>query len=150
AMLNIEAAGAFVSLLRARLRASPRLNSTDDAIAPENQANSDGRRPGRLPMNPEQFFEILDSYMLQGWKRIHDGRFWRHLEENGLDHGLYIALMTEVFHYTRHNAQNQALASLSAFSDRLGLLQFCLRHAYAEAGHDLMVLADLEAIGIDR
>jgi pyrroloquinoline quinone (PQQ) biosynthesis protein C len=58
--------------------------------------------------------------------------------------------MTEIYHYTHHNAQNQALAAVRVGSERLELLRFCLRHAYEEAGHDLMVLHDLEQVGVER
>jgi len=100
-------------------------------------------------MDIESFFDLLDAKTRDGWKRIRGGRFWKHITDEGLDRDLYVTVMTEVFHYTRHNAQNQALAALNVLSDRLPLLQFCLHHAYSEAGHDLMVLEDLRSIGVD-
>lgn len=84
-----------------------------------------------------------------GWRRIHAGPFWQHLRTSGMDRTLYVDLMTEIFHFTRHNAQNQALAGVRVGSDRVRLLRYCLQHALEEAGHDLMVLHDLRAIGID-
>jgi thiaminase len=90
-----------------------------------------------------QFLAACDARAAAGWAEIHRGAFWRELRRSGLDRETYVDLLTQIFHYTRHNAQNQALAALHVDSDRLPLLRFCLRHALEEAGHDLMVLHDL-------
>lgn len=94
------------------------------------------------------FLERLDEAQRAKWTEVHQGPFWIHLRAHGLDRDLYVRLMTEIFHYTRHNAQNQALAALKVSSDRLKLLRYCLHHAYEEAGHDLMVLSDLGSIDV--
>jgi pyrroloquinoline quinone (PQQ) biosynthesis protein C len=94
------------------------------------------------------FLERLDEAQRAKWAEVHQGPFWIHLRAHGLDRDLYVRLMTEIFHYTRHNAQNQALAALKVSSDRLKLLRYCLHHAYEEAGHDLMVLSDLSSIDV--
>lgn len=96
----------------------------------------------------EQFFERLSREESEIWQRIHQGEFSRHVRTYGADRELYIAMMTEIFHYTRHNAQNQALAALRLDSERLTLLRYCLHHAYSEAGHDQMVIKDLSSIGV--
>lgn len=96
------------------------------------------------------FLEDCDERRAQGWQRLKAGAFWSGLREHGIDRELYVALLTEIYHYTHHNAQNQALAAVRVGSDRLELLRFCLRHAFEEAGHDLMVLHDLEAVGVER
>lgn len=98
--------------------------------------------------NMTTFLEGLDEAQRAKWAEIHQGPFWTHLRTHGLDRGLYVRLMTEIFHYTRHNSQNQALAALKVMSDRVKLLRYCLHHAYEEAGHDLMVLSDLASIGV--
>jgi pyrroloquinoline quinone (PQQ) biosynthesis protein C len=98
----------------------------------------------------EQFLNELYNQEIESWRRIHQGVFWRHILNHGIDKSLYCRLMTEIYHYTYHNAQNQALAAVGVGSERLPLLNFCLHHAYEEAGHDLMVLHDLELIGVDR
>lgn len=100
-------------------------------------------------MNMDQFFHSLEHQQSECWKQIHQGPFWSHLLSNGLDKGLYIHLMAEIFHYTRHNTQNQALAAVKLDSNRLSLMRYCLHHAQAESGHDLMVLRDLNSIGVD-
>lgn len=96
------------------------------------------------------FIERLDEITAECWAKIHRGPFWQHLLEHGLDRELYIDLMVQVYGFTKYNAQNQALAALRVTSDRVQLLRFCLEHAFEEAGHDLMVLKDLESIGVDR
>lgn len=97
----------------------------------------------------DKFFDKLDRETAEIWARIHQGAFTQHVRKHGVDRELYIAMMTEIFHYTRHNAQNQALAAIKVGSDRLQLLKYCLHHAYAEAGHDQMVIEDLASIGVD-
>ncbi|MEM7305823.1 MAG: iron-containing redox enzyme family protein [Planctomycetota bacterium] len=101
-------------------------------------------------MSPDPaFLTRAEELAAEGWARIATGRFWRHVLSEGFDRQLYVGLMGEIRHYTRHNAQNQALAARRVFSDRLGLLRFCLRHALEEAGHDLFVSNDLRSIGVE-
>jgi thiaminase len=95
------------------------------------------------------FLAQCDELAERGWRAIHAEPFWQDLLGQGLDRPTYVALLAQIFHYTRHNAQNQAQAAISVGSDRLPLLRFCLQHAFEEAGHDLMVLSDLAAIGVD-
>ena len=97
----------------------------------------------------EAFLARCEEAAAEGWREIHSGAFWSGLRARGLERTTYVELMAQIFHYTRHNAQNQALAATTVGSERLPLLRFCLRHALEEAGHDLMVLHDLESIGVD-
>ncbi|MCD2100399.1 iron-containing redox enzyme family protein [Rhodococcus rhodochrous] len=97
----------------------------------------------------ETFFAELDEALDAKWAEIHAQPFWTHLRVNGLDRELYFMTMREIYHYTRHNTQNQALAAINTFSDNLKVLKFALHHAYAEAGHDQMVVADLDSAGFD-
>lgn len=101
------------------------------------------------PVAAEAFLARCEEAAADGWREIHAGAFWRALRTLGLDRPTYVELMAQIFHYTRHNAQNQALAAASVGSERLPLLRFCLRHAQEEAGHDLMVLHDLASIGVE-
>ena len=96
------------------------------------------------------FFTTLEQETEKAWNKIYTGSFWQHLRYHGLDRGLYICLMTQIYGFTKYNAQNQALAGAKVTSERLNLLRFCLEHAFEEAGHDLMVLNDLEKVGVDR
>lgn len=94
-----------------------------------------------------EFFERLETTEREAWRRIHASASWQRLKR-GIDRDFYVTLMTQVYHYTKYNAQNQALVAIKLDSSRLPLLKYCLHHAYTEAGHDLMVLKDLESIGI--
>lgn len=95
------------------------------------------------------FLKRLDDQVSESWAAVRQGDFWRHVLAYGFDRELYVLLMTQVYHYTKHNAQNQALAAVNVGSDRVSLLRYCLHHAYEEAGHDGMVLNDLKAIGVE-
>jgi pyrroloquinoline quinone (PQQ) biosynthesis protein C len=97
----------------------------------------------------DQFIQTLEDQVADSWAQVRRGQFWQHVLKHGFDHELYVALMTEVFQYTKHNAQNQALAAVGVGSDRVNLMRFCLHHAFEEAGHDGMVLRDLKAVGVD-
>jgi pyrroloquinoline quinone (PQQ) biosynthesis protein C len=95
------------------------------------------------------FLKLCESRVALCWEELKRGPFWTHMREHGIDRDLYVGMMTEIYHYTHHNAQNQALAAVRVGSERLELLRFCLHHAYDEVGHDLMVLKDLKAVGVD-
>jgi pyrroloquinoline quinone (PQQ) biosynthesis protein C len=110
------------------------------------------RRADQLAKGRETMTDILHKLAgaeRAGWDAIHARPFWQHLRAYGLDRDLYVALMTQVYHYTSHNAQNQALAAVSIGPNRTRLLKYCLHHAYEEAGHEKMVLADLNSLGVD-
>lgn len=64
------------------------------------------------------------------------------------DKRLYALYLMETYQYTFHNSRNQALVavSLDAAAD-IQYLKFCLKHAYEEAGHEMMALHDLKALG---
>lgn len=65
------------------------------------------------------------------------------------DRRLYIIYLIETYHYTRHNAKNQALVAVRFEGESNPYFQFCLHHAADEAGHELMALHDLKKLGID-
>jgi hypothetical protein len=61
---------------------------------------------------------------------------------------LYALYLLETYHYTLHNSRNQALVAASlAPTASIHYLKFCLKHAYEEAGHELMALHDLKTLG---
>jgi len=94
------------------------------------------------------FFARLDEVVNAGWGRIKRGAFARHVGEHGVSSELYRRTMIEVFHYTRHNSINQAVAAYRVPPERTKLLGFCYRHAGEELGHERMVVRDLEAAGL--
>lgn len=100
-----------------------------------------------IKMN-NNIFELLDQRIEEEWTKIHSGKFWSHIKKHGIDKELYTLVMTQIFHYTAHNTQNQALVSVNLNSQRAGMLKYALHHALEEAGHDLMVIKDLEYLNV--
>jgi pyrroloquinoline quinone (PQQ) biosynthesis protein C len=56
--------------------------------------------------------------------------------------------MLQIFHYTRHNSINQAIAALRIDPEQMPLLRFVYGHAKEELGHERLVLHDLRSIGL--
>ncbi|MFC4127433.1 iron-containing redox enzyme family protein [Nocardia rhizosphaerae] len=96
----------------------------------------------------EDLFTQLDAEIDALWTRAREGKMWKHVTTHGFDRGLYFLVMKQVFHYTSHNATNQAVAAFRTTPDQLGLLKFVYEHAREELGHERMVLHDLRAIGL--
>jgi hypothetical protein len=90
------------------------------------------------------FVQLLRSSVNQDWAMLKQGPFWRLMLNRPVSKDLYYDLMIEIYHYTRHNSMNQAVA---AFVDAPeGLLKFIYSHAAEELGHERMVTHDLESI----
>lgn len=96
----------------------------------------------------EELFARLETAIGDIWSTAREGRFWTHVQENGFDRALYRLVMVQVYHYTRHNSINQAVAAFGAAPEQIGLLRFVYTHAGEELGHENMVLHDLRAIGL--
>ena len=71
----------------------------------------------------------------------------RRIESGQFDARLYAIYLCETFHYTAHNARNQALVGVHAQADA-EYLRFCFRHALEETGHELMALHDVKKLGV--
>lgn len=95
-----------------------------------------------------ELFERLDRSIEELWTHASNSEFWRHVLTHGFDRELYRITMTQIYHYTRHNSVNQAVAAFRADPDQIGLLRFVYGHADEELGHEKMVLHDLRAIGL--
>lgn len=80
--------------------------------------------------------EILASSRLVG--AIRDG---------SIDKALYAIYMLETYHYTAHNARNQALVGVR-HADHAPYAKFCFEHAAEEVGHERMALHDVMSIGL--
>jgi len=93
-------------------------------------------------------FARLETVIGDIWGRAREGRFWNHVLENGFDRSLYRLVMVQIYHYTRHNSINQAVAAFGAVPEQIGLLRFAYTHAREELGHENMVLHDLRAVGL--
>jgi hypothetical protein len=115
-------------------------NGTVDAVpAPADTTDSTLHR---------QLFERLDRSIDELWTHASNSEFWQHVLTRGFDRELYRIAMTQIYHYTRHNSLNQAVAAFGADPDEIGLLRFVYGHASEELGHEKMVLHDLRAIGL--
>jgi pyrroloquinoline quinone (PQQ) biosynthesis protein C len=114
-------------------------STTDLATVPEQRGTS--------PV-PDELFARLDGSVAALWAQARDGAFWRHVTEHGFDAALYRIVMTQIYHYTRHNSVNQAVAAFRAEPEQIRLLRFVYSHAAEELGHERMVLHDLRAVGL--
>jgi hypothetical protein len=95
-----------------------------------------------------ELFERLDRSIDELWAHANNSEFWQHVLTHGFDRELYRITMTQIYHYTRHNSLNQAVAAFGADPDEIGLLRFVYGHADEELGHEKMVLHDLRATGL--
>ncbi|TFY97801.1 iron-containing redox enzyme family protein [Ramlibacter rhizophilus] len=99
--------------------------------------------PGAFLLSTE-FIQALRLAVDDQWKVIRQGAFWRQVMDRPVTHALYRDLMLQVWHYSRHNSMNQAVAAFVPAPE--GLLKFVYRHAAEELGHEKMVVHDLRSI----
>jgi len=71
------------------------------------------------------------------------------LEPGFVDKRLYAMYLCETYHYTLHNARNQALVATRREAMSVQYMKYCLNHALEEAGHELMALHDLKNLGFE-
>ncbi|MCE2028728.1 iron-containing redox enzyme family protein [Sessilibacter corallicola] len=95
------------------------------------------------------FIDELNVLVKNRWESIYKGAFFTYIGENQMDKDLYASFMYELYHYTRHNSINQAVAANATSPEDRGLLKFAYKHALEELGHENMVLADLKRVGVD-
>ena len=65
-----------------------------------------------------------------------------------LDPRLYVAYLTNVFHYAQHSARVIALAGSRCVAANPPLAQYLFKHADEELGHEQWALDDLAALGV--
>ncbi|MDF2463375.1 MAG: putative transcriptional activator, TenA family [Ramlibacter sp.] len=94
----------------------------------------------------DRFIETLQQIVDAEWARIKAGEFWRCVMSKPVQRPLYRDLMLQVYHYSRHNSMNQAVAAFVPAPE--GLLKFVYRHAAEELGHERMVIHDLKSVGL--
>src|SRR3954470_17565273 len=92
------------------------------------------------------FVQSLRQAVDAQWADIKRGEFWRLVQQRPVRKELYRDMMREVFHYSRHNSINQAVAAFVPAPE--GLLKFVYRHAAEELGHEKMVVHDLKSVGL--
>lgn len=95
------------------------------------------------------FLEHLDHVVSKNWSHIRGGLFWKTVESQGVSKALWRQTLTQIYHYTRHNSINQAVAAYRAQPDQVPLLRFVYKHADEELGHEQMVERDLQSLGVD-
>jgi len=93
------------------------------------------------------FLDCLQNVVNQQWYKAKQGVFWKHSKQHGVSRELWQRIMIEIYHYTRHNSINQAVAAYRLKPEMNVLLAFCYKHALEELGHERMVVRDLESIG---
>src|SRR5215210_5679500 len=91
-----------------------------------------------------EFVAVLRERVNLQWADIKRGAFWRRVMEQRVSPELYRDLMMQVYHYSRHNSMNQAVAAFVPAPE--GLLKFVYKHAAEELGHERMVIHDLKSI----
>ncbi|MBN9412000.1 MAG: iron-containing redox enzyme family protein [Burkholderiales bacterium] len=92
------------------------------------------------------FIPSLQEAVDAEWATIKQGAFWRHVMKQPVSREFYRDLMLQIYHYSRHNSMNQAVAAFGPAPE--GLLRFVYRHAAEELGHERMVTHDLKSIGL--
>jgi hypothetical protein len=97
-----------------------------------------------------ELFGRLDASIAEQWTRAKASAAWRGIVSAGWSRELYRVTMLQLFHYTRHNSINQALAALRAEPEQVELLRFVYAHAKEELGHEKLILHDLKSIGLWR
>ncbi|RYG11478.1 MAG: iron-containing redox enzyme family protein [Burkholderiales bacterium] len=92
------------------------------------------------------FIHTVQETVDAEWAKIKRGAFWRRVMSEPVPMRLYRDLMLQVYHYSRHNSMNQAVAAFQPAPE--GLLKFVYKHAAEELGHERMVIHDLKSIGM--
>ena len=95
-------------------------------------------------MNLEQLKNILKEEMAF---HQNNGALDMVMTPGCVDKRLYAIYLTETFHYTKHNAKNQALVATRMESINPNYAKFCLKHALEEVGHEFMALHDIQNMG---
>jgi pyrroloquinoline quinone (PQQ) biosynthesis protein C len=99
-------------------------------------------------MTVQEFFTELDEVVAAGWARIHEGRYFQYVADNGFDRELYRRTMVEMWHYVQTNPNNQAIALWGASARDNNLTRYALEHALEEVSHEKMIEHDLREVGL--
>ncbi len=99
-------------------------------------------------INFDAYFANLDQRLDVLWTNlINTSPLLRAIDENTITRELYSIYMIETFHYTQHNARNQALVGMRPECSS-PYMKFCLEHASEEVGHEKMALHDVMSLGL--
>src|SRR4030095_491090 len=99
----------------------------------------------------KKFSEELQKELLPFWAQIAQTRLFKGLlGDQPLRKELLQLYLIESYHYVKHNAQHQALATWQKDVRDREFMRKALQHALEEVDHDLLALRDLERMGIPR
>ena len=91
----------------------------------------------------------IDQAIARKWDEVlSNSRLVHSIMSEGVRKELYALYMLETFHYTAHNARNQAAAGIQHAAHNAMYAKFCFEHAAEETGHEKMAVHDLRALGI--
>lgn len=97
----------------------------------------------------EKFFTTTDTNLEKSWEQLlAKSRLTKAILSGEATKTLYAIYMLETFHYTAHNARNQALVGERDASNPV-YTKFCFDHAAEEVGHEQMALHDLKKMGFE-
>lgn len=100
-------------------------------------------------MNEIMSLESLKCHLDKTWEELfHHSRFLRFVKEGKTTKFLYAMYLLETYHYTYHNARNQALVGTRKEELDFQYQKFCFQHAAEETGHEQMALNDLKNLGL--
>jgi pyrroloquinoline quinone (PQQ) biosynthesis protein C len=93
-------------------------------------------------------FTDIDSSISELWSNIFSSSpLVKTINSGNVTKSLYAIYMIETYHYTSHNAANQALAGVKNCENPV-YAKFCFKHACDETGHEQMALHDLLSLGV--
>jgi len=102
------------------------------------------------PLTQEERLDLLKNQLKNCWiDFVENGEFPKAIRAKKVDPNLYALYMYETYHYTYHNARNQALVGVRAKGVNPNYVKFCFEHAEEETGHELMALHDVRSMGYD-
>ncbi|WNY20322.1 iron-containing redox enzyme family protein [Xylella fastidiosa] len=97
---------------------------------------------------PITSLEGLKRHLDDVWRDLFRiSSFLRAIQDGEVTKSLYALYLLETYHYTKHNARNQALVGVRYGDDHL-YQKFCFKHAAEEVGHEMMALHDLKNLGL--
>src|SRR5690349_189535 len=95
----------------------------------------------------DRFFKKLEDKAGSLWQEIlNTSKLVKAIEEGVITKALYAIYMIETYHYTSHNAHNQALVGTRPDCTSV-YAKFCYQHAADEVGHEKMALHDVSSLG---
>jgi pyrroloquinoline quinone (PQQ) biosynthesis protein C len=110
--------------------------------------HSSDRGEPQLDPHPDDRFTLLDRLVSATWSEVlGTSRLVKTIRSGAVSRELYAIYLLETYHYTSHNARNQALVAVRDNGNPV-YSKFCFEHAGEECGHERMALHDMVSLGI--